>query len=276
MRPIPHFAFLLLAAAAGACSTSRADRGFDQTVLDIRAGDYAFTGPDTVRGGLVTVRLHNSGAEVHHAQLVRLDAGRTFAEFAAILAPGIHGPWPAWARQVGGPNAIDPGAVTDATLALVPGRYVVVCLIPSLDGMPHFAKGMFRAFEVVPGDPPPAPARPDVVMVLDDYRFDLSAALRAGRQTIEVTNAATQPHEVVLVALAEGRSMTELLTWLENGEQGPPPGRFIGGVVGLDRGERNWLSLDLPPGKYALLCFLPDEAGRMHLEHGMAREISIY
>lgn len=269
-RPVLPF----VAAMAAACATPPT---VTPDVLNVQASDYTFAGPDTVPGGRVTVRLHNSGTEVHHAQLVRLDGGRTFAEFATILAGGAHGPWPSWARQLGGPNAVDPGAVAEVALTLDPGRYAWVCLIPSHDGVPHFAKGMVRAFTVGPGDPPATGPRADVVMVLDDYRFELSAALRPGRQTIEVTNAATQPHEVVLVALAEGRRMADLLSWLENGEQGPPPGRFIGGVVGLDHGERNWLTLDLEPGSYALICFLPDaDDGRMHLEHGMAREIAIH
>ncbi len=277
MQPLTRPLTLLLAAlAATGCSRAEAVRSEGPTVLHVNAADYAFTAPDTVRGGLITVRLHNTGTEVHHAQLVRIDAGKTFAEFAAMVAGGGHGPWPAWVRQIGGPNAVEPNDSTDVTLALPSGRYAFICLIPSPDGVPHFAKGMLRAFEVVPGGVPVPPARADLVMVLDDYRFDLSAALRAGRQTIEVTNAASQPHEVVLVALAEGSTAQDLLAWVANGEQGPAPGRFIGGTVGLDRGERNWLTLDLVRGTYALLCFLPDAGdGRMHLEHGMVREIVV-
>lgn len=271
---------LLLAAAlapAAACAPAEAGRATEPVVIEVGAMDYAFAVPETVRGGLVTIRLNNTGAEFHHAQLVRLDDGHTFAELAALLASGTHGPWPVWARQVGGPNAVEPGRSEESTLALPPGKYAFICLIPSPDGVPHFAKGMMKPFEVVAGTPPVTPAQADLVMVLDDYSFSLSGALKPGRQTIEVTNAAAQPHEVVLVTLEAGKTAQDLLEWIAGGEQGPAPGRFIGGVVGLDRGERNWITVDLARGNYALLCFFPDAAdGRMHLEHGMVREIAVH
>jgi len=266
---------ILLAAAAcacAACAPAQAGNGTDATVIDVSAADYSFTAPDTVRGGLVIIRTHNHGAEIHHTQLLRLDSGRTIADLASLQGEAM----PTWVRQVGGPGVAAPGASAAVTLDLAPGRYALICFIPSPDGRPHYTKGMLRGLEVLPAAAPATPPASDVVMVLDDYRFELSGALRRGPQTIEITNAATQAHEFVLAKLEPGTSALDFVQWFFSGAQGSSRGRWIGGTVGLDRGERNWLTVDLEPGTYALLCFLPDAAdGRMHIEHGMAREVVV-
>jgi uncharacterized cupredoxin-like copper-binding protein len=57
---------------------------------------------------------------------------------------------------------------------------------------------------------------------------------------------------------------------------GSPPGLPLGGVAPLARGEVAWFEVDLQPGKYALICFLPDaKNGKAHYEHGMVQEIDV-
>src|SRR5207253_238090 len=129
---------------------------------------------------------------------------------------------------VGGPNAVDPGAHTEEMQTLEPGRYAVVCLIPGEDGKPHMMKGMARIIEVAGPASAAAPARPaDVTITLGDYRFALSTPLTAGTHEIEVQNTGPQPHEVQLVRLAPGKSVTDFLTWLEK-PGGPPPASLMG------------------------------------------------
>lgn len=271
MYTIRRHPALLLSVALAACAPAGGEPAAPP-VIEVTATDYAYRAPDTVRSGLVTIRLRNGGREIHHGQLVRLDSGRTVADLLTLHGHAL----PSWTRSVGGPGVAAPGESTDVTLVLGPGRYAYICFIPSPDGVPHFAKGMLRQFDVVPGDPPAAPIRADLVMVLDDYRFELSGALRPGLQTIEVTNVARQAHEVVLIKLEPGHTAGEFLEWFFGGAQGPVRGRWVGGIVGLDHGERNWIPVTLERGTYALLCFLPDAGdGRMHLEHGMLREIVV-
>jgi hypothetical protein len=58
---------------------------------------------------------------------------------------------------------------------------------------------------------------------------------------------------------------------------GPPPFHFVGGVQGIMPGQRSWVTLDLEPGDYALICFIPSPAneGRIHAELGMARPFTV-
>lgn len=190
-------------------------------VVTITAREYQFGLPSTVPAGPITFHLADAGREPHHAAILRLEGGKTAADLAAALK--TPGPLPPWARMVGGPNAVDPGGSANATLVLEPGRYAVICLVPSADGVPHFAKGMIAQFEVTGAKARGALPRADLVLRLTDYAFTPSRPLAAGRQVIRVENAGPQTHEVVLARLAPGQSLDQLVTWEQGGEEGPFP-----------------------------------------------------
>ncbi|HZF66535.1 MAG TPA: hypothetical protein VEZ47_00655 [Gemmatirosa sp.] len=282
-------AFAAVAAAATLAATPPAKPATQ--VVRIIATDFAFELPDTLRAGRTEVQLVSRGKELHHAAIVRLDEGHTMNDLFAAFKAG--GPPPTWAHEMGGPNAGAPGAPTVAVVDLVPGSYVLLCMIPSPDGTPHVMKGMSRAFTVVPASPAPtvtpvarrtggAPAaaamitrEPDVTMTLEDYAFRVSRPLTKGRRVVRVRNDASQPHEVFIARLAPGTTATQALAWIEK-MQGPPPLKPMGGTVGLSTGMSNDILLDLTPGEYALFCFVPDaKDGKPHVAHGMVQQISV-
>ena len=250
-------------------------------VVTITAKDYAFEAPDSVEAGYVTVRLLSRGKELHHAQLVRLADGHTLKDlFEAMKDPGA--PPPAWMVEVGGPNAPVPGSESAASLELVPSHYALLCFIPSPDGMPHIMKGMAKEIVVTKPKASAASAAkvakvkaPASTVTLRDYDFSFSSPLVAGEQTLRLVNEAAQHHEMFVAALAPGKKATELAAWAEKAE-GPPPGMPIGGVTGLSKGEWNDITLNLAPGEYALICFLPDAGdGKAHHAHGMIKQFTV-
>jgi hypothetical protein len=245
-----------------------------ERVVTIGTGDYFFQAPDTIVSGVTTIRLENGGKELHHVQLVRLDEGHTLMELMDLVTSGA--PAPAWAHMVGGPNTPGPGGVSTASLDLEPGNYGLICWVHGADGVQHFMKGMFKGLVVVPA--PIAVGRlpqADAEMVLDDYSYTFSKPLQAGRRTIRVRNVAAQAHEVVLVQLAPGKSAHDVLAWIAK-QDGPPPGRPVGGTTFLAHDAENLITLDLEPGRYGLLCFVADaKDGRPHFMHGMVSEIEV-
>ncbi len=167
------------------------------------------------------------------------------------------------------------GGESNATMLLKPGRYLLACLIPSSDGVPHLMKGMVRSLTVVKSAAPAALPKSDVVMTLKDYGFILSQPLVPGKQVIEVRNAGPQSHEIELVRLAPGKSMQDLMAWIEKPE-GPAAGVALGGVSPLAVGGVSSFAVDLAPARYALICFVPDgKDGKAHLAHGMLQEIEV-
>ena len=239
------------------------------------ATDYRFSGPSQIPAGLTVFRLENQGKELHHLVIARLDQGKTLDSLlAALKRPG---PPPAWLRFVGGPNAAEPGAGSNASTVMQPGQYAVICFIPTAAGLPHVAKGMIGSLEVTPSNGPVATAAaPDVVIKLTDYSFDLSAPLTPGKRTIRVQNDGPQTHELVLAQFLPGKSLKDLEAWVKGGEKGPFPAKSLGGISPMDKGESGEFTVTLEPGDYALLCFVPDaKDGKAHLVHGMKKSFKV-
>lgn len=244
--------------------------------VTVTANDFSFDAPGKVPAGAVTMRLVNNGKELHHAQLIRVEDGKTMADVAKVLTN--PGPPPTWVKFVGGPNAVLPGKETHATSVLTPGLYAYLCFIPSPDRVIHASKGMVRPFEVTPATTAAAadlPA-PDATIKLVDYDFHLSQPLAPGKRTILVENAGPQLHELALLKLAPGKTVADFAAWDAGGMKGPPPAEPIGGVVALDKGASATFTADLTPGDYGLLCFVPDaKDGQPHLAHGMIKTIKV-
>ena len=243
-------------------------------VVTIVATDFAFALPETLPAGLTTLRLANAGAEPHHAVLVKLGEGKTIADFqAAAMSPGT----PDWMTFPGSPAAVAPNDTSNATTLLEPGQYVLVCFIPSPDGAPHIAKGMVRTFVVTGDMPAVAAAEPqsDVTVTLSDYAFTFSTPLTAGAHTLRVENAGPQLHEIAFGRLAEGKTLADYVAW-EKAPQGPPPFTPVGGLIGPMKGSHAFTTVTLTPGKYLVVCHVPDEKDqKSHTEHGMIQEITI-
>ena len=110
----------------------------------------------------------------------------------------------------------------------------------------------------------------DVTLTLTNYHFAFSAPPTAGQHVMRIVNDGDQPHEAVMFHLEAGKTGEDIAKWVSTGMQGPPPGAPVSGISAESPGKENLLLLDLQPGDYALICFMPDtKDGKMHAEHGM-------
>ncbi len=272
----------LMVVAASACGPDKAPAPPASTqaappanVVTFIARDYGFEGPAQIPAGFTVFLLDNRGKDLHHLVITRLDEGRTYDSLLAALRK--PGPPPAWMHLAGGPNAAAPGAGTNATMKLVEGHYAVICFIPGADGIPHMAKGMIAPLEVTAATGPPArEIAADITIKLTDYDFELSSPLTPGNHLIRVENAGPQPHEVVLARLGPGKTIKDIEAWEKGGEKGRPPVSPLGGIAPMMAAESGQFSVDLTPGDYALICFLPDiKDGKAHLLHGMVKPVKV-
>jgi hypothetical protein len=279
VRPI-----MLAALAAGLCfvclymyaGLPSAHASVPPPVIDIMASDYAFDAPDTIPSGLVTIRLMNHGKEPHHAQLLRMNDGVSFSDFGAALQ--LEGESALRLTTLtGGAGALDPGNSDEVTLNLAPGQYAIACFIPSADGVPHLAKGMLKPLTVAASDEQPEVAAPQSAGTLNmrDFSFDIPDTLPAGTNTFTVVNAGPQPHELNILKLAPGASLSDLQAWQP--DQGtPPPFEAVGGMNGMSQGEAHYMTVDLQPGTYVAICNIPDPgSGLPHSRLGMVRQFSV-
>jgi hypothetical protein len=249
-------------------------------VAVVHAKDFAFDAPDSVTAGWTTFHLANDGQTLHHIQFVRLDSGKTLQDLLPALDALMSGkaPPPAWLTFVGGPNAPSPGAESNATVNLDAGNYALVCLVDVPGHVAHYTKGMVHALKVTAASGTPA-AEPtaDVTIALADYKFTPTGPITtAGNHTFKLVNNGPQDHEVELFRFAPGKTMKDLGEFIKGTANGPPPGDAIGGVSGGPTTRVSYFTANLTPGKYVMLCFIPDmKDGKAHLEHGMIREFEV-
>lgn len=246
-------------------------------IVSYDAFEWGFKGASRLDAGLVLFQIVNTGKEPHQIQIVRLEQGRTAADFAAaIKADPTH--IPSWGRLMGGPNGVTSGSRAATLQALTPGEYVLVCWLPDPSGAPHLTLGMTKSVTIT-GTPKPAPEiAPDITITLTDFAYELSKPITAGKHTIRVVNQGKEVHEALVVQLPPGGSAKAFGEALTPGKpsSGSPPGRPIGGVVGLAPGEQALFEMTFTPGRYGLICLFPDRAsGRPHFDKGMVHELAV-
>lgn len=243
---------------------------------EIALTDYAIAAPTSIPASMASFNVVNKGKEGHQAALVRLDSGKTFADWQAAMKDTMPGPKPKWIVWMGGAHAF-PGASNEFTVPLDAGEYVWYCIIPGSDGMPHMMKGMAAPMTVTTSTTAMAAApAADIEVTMKDYDWEFSKPLTAGKHTLKITAApGGQAHEVVLVKLPEGKSGADFTAWAEK-MAGPPPIEELHGIAVMQPGQVNYQALDLKAGKYALVCFVPDMAdGKPHFMHGMMKELTV-
>ena len=267
-------------ATPAAADSLLAGMGYPELLIEVDDQDTIRVS-DEVPAGRTLLTLANLGQESWHGLLLRLPAGVTLAALeAATPEPGQEDAPPPWlfeADYPGFPGETPGGQRSRAVVDLVPGEYLIV-------------EDTFQPFVVV-GDAatPAAGADPavDGTVRLFDFNFELPDALAPGRQVWAVTNTGPQPHELLLVRSpmpVEAEQVVGLLTNEGEDEEATPTGggpsfadlEPVGGMGWLSPGATAWAEVDLEPGTYVALCFVPDPAtGMPHAAMGMVAVFTV-
>ncbi len=197
---------------------------------------------------------------------------------------------PSWMEDGGGLGTTKPGATASATQVLAPGKYVVWDDEGGQEeGQPGNdelgAKGEFMV--TGPASDAELPAQDATVTATDEkegdkrtYGFEFKGGLKAGRNEVRFENTGDELHHALLFPLAKGKTIEDAQKAFEAEEepQGPPPVDFANGVgtTVIDGGIAQNITLDLKPGKYAVVCFLTDrKGGKPHAANGMVEELTV-
>jgi len=244
--------------------------------ITINATEFSFAMPDTLQAGLVDITLMNQGGLPHLAQLSRLNNGVTQAQVLAAFSKGPNVLLPLL-TFTGGVNVVVPGQSQEVILNLTQGQYVMLCFVTGSDNIPHFVKGMYKFFTVSGQSNANQVSQPqaDGQVTLKNFSFVLPTSIHAGSMMLQVTNHGSQPHEMDLLKLMLGKSMQDVLAFLQK-PAGPPPFADAGGMGALAPGMSGWVKLNLTSGNYVALCFVPDPTtGKLHFALGMITTFSV-
>lgn len=276
-RSLALFTLLALTLAAPALAQGHDMAGMNG--LTVTAVDYAYDAPDSLEAGYVDLTFVNEGSEPHHLQIARLNDGVSAEALQAALQQGPEAALPL-VELVGGVGVLLPGerqtVVTDLSR---PGTYVELCFVENAEGVPHLALGMIRFFEVT--EPAAAVAQPDLapdlVVHLRDFGYDIPSEVDSGQQLWEVVNDGPQPHEMALMKISEGKTMDDVMAYLQSeNPEGAPPAEEVGGAQAMATGYSAFVKLDLTPGQYVALCLVPDpETGQPHVALGMITSFTV-
>ena len=116
----------------------------------------------------------------------------------------------------------------------------------------------------------PDATRVDVTATEYAFEFEDPAA---GRTSFVMANQGEETHVMALSRLAEGATLEEALEAEDPEPFLDPDFEFESDVAGP--GEEAALTVDLTPGTYAMICFLPNAEGTPHLAIGMAKEFTV-
>ena len=238
-------------------------------IVTFSASDSRLEGPEQLPAGQTTVRLRNRGKEPHQLKFLKLEEGKSPADLATTLK-SLTGAVPSWAKYMGGPNGADAGKVSEATLYLEPGTYVVICGVP---GKHHLRNAPQKIVRVRDTASPPAEFRGNFHMAMFEYEFVVVQPLRKGRHSFYVINRGSQVHQVTFVRLDPGASASDVLTALNQDKPSPLPGKLIGGMSGLEPGRDGTFTAELTPGRYAIMCLFGN--GESHAAKGMVTNFTI-
>ena len=275
-------AFVTVALTASLAATALAAGAITWTI-----GSDGVTGDTAVAGtGFQAVDLVNHLGPDQELAVFRLPEGGTLAEFQ-----------PAFEKVMGAASGPDAGKVVAAFVKvyaavgggimasghtqriyvdLEPGSYVVTGSEANADApVPHY-------LAVTVSDGPAATApKADLELHLADFEFDFPDTISAGPQLWHVQNTGAQVHIAALFKLHPGKTQDDLLSWFESmgptGPSGPPPADGLTqGIDALTPDQSFYVAMDLEPGTYVAVCFMPDaETGEPHLMKGMIQTFTV-
>jgi hypothetical protein len=257
----------LAGAALGACGEE------SEQSLAFKLGPGGFVeGPAIADPGLTEIAFENAGEKTSDMQLIRVEGNRSPAEVIRGLGAAMRGKaLPDWFFAAGGVGPVPAGRTETVTQVIEPGSYFA--LNTETDGPP--AVDDVGRFEVS-GEDTDDEVEGDATISAFEYGFE-AESLTADGSEIVFENKGAQPHHIVYAPLSGKATADDVERFLES-EKGKPPfdGKEAKNTAVLEGGGSQLVSLDLEPGRYALLCFITDrQGGPPHALKGMIGEVEV-
>jgi hypothetical protein len=276
----------VLALAAGGCGGGSDDpTKVDVKVTENSNTDYSISIPSEIEGGAVELTLDNSGnQEPHAAQLIQLGEGHTYAQAQAIIESEKPQEVPDWIHGYGGIGTTQPGQTGTATVFLDEGHYVLQDNAENDRNEP-----VVKEFDVEGTNDADLPDEGGSITAAttgsDDPAHEYewkTADLKAGENTITWDSQGEEAlHLLAAFPIKDGATIDDVKKEFASDFGGGQP-RTIDpenavDLAVLDGGKKEVTTVNLQPGRYAFVCFLPDrdEPDKPHTQTGLFSEVTV-
>jgi uncharacterized cupredoxin-like copper-binding protein len=116
-----------------------------------------------------------------------------------------------------------------------------------------------------------------LAMTAKEYAFEGANTTPAGLTTVTLKNSGQEEHQAQLARIADNATLQQLTEALKN----PDPSAALkmitlsGGPAGVAPGATGSNTINLAPGQYVFLCFVPGPDGIPHLAKGMVAPLQV-
>jgi hypothetical protein len=269
-----------LAAVAAGCGGGGSSEPTKVAVNVTEKGNAAAVQvPAKIEGGAVELTLDNAKNRApHDAQVIRLTGGHTYEQAAPIINSQKAQPIPDWIQGYGGVGTTNPGQTGTATVQLDEGHYVLVDDAVGGSQPPH------TEFDVSGDNGADLPSTDATVTAATtgqenpEYEWKTDG-LKAGENTITFDAQGQKALHVIVAAPIKGSATIEQVGQ-ELDSNGPPHSLDVQNSTStpvIDGGKKQVAQLNLKPGRYAFICFLPDrdEPNKPHFKTGLLKEVTV-
>jgi uncharacterized cupredoxin-like copper-binding protein len=157
-------------------------------------------------------------------------------------------------------------------------QIALIAAVPALTACAEKSASGDAADAALSDSPAAAKAPRQLDVVAHNYTFDgLPDTLEAGATTIRLTNGGPAPemHHVAIIRLGDGHTAQDLMAAVPTGKL-PAWAEEAGGPnVNSIPGQLSVATVELTPGNYLVVCFVPGPDGVPHIAKGMARPLTV-
>jgi hypothetical protein len=254
--------------------------------------------PAELEAGRYHIIFNNQSEMELDLEVYQLPEGFTNDDLIALFEEAFSGEGPPEIPDVfydvvfnGGVSTL-PGGTGEVVLDLTPGEWTfnLYNYDPETDENVNNSTAV-----TVTGEMPDVEAPADIVEIgMGEMYFEVSAEIVAGPQIWQLVSEGQQPHHLILSSVPEGTTVEQIMELAAS--FGPPASPEASPVaaaspaapalsfddtedvfysIPLSGGQTNFVVLDVEPGTYAMICFLPAPDGTPHVMLGMVEVVVV-
>jgi hypothetical protein len=254
--------------------------------------------PTEIEAGRYHVIFNNQSESDIDLEVYQLPEGMTTDDLVALFEEAFSGEGPPQIPEVfydivfnGGVSTFA-GETGEVVLDLAPGEWTLN--LYSFDEATGEDSNIPTTVNVT-GEMPEVENPADVVEIgMGEMYFEVSGEIVAGPQVWQLVGEGQQPHHLILSGVPEGTTVEQVLELAAS--DGPPASPEASPVTAaspavtalsiedvqdvfyslpLSGGQTNFVALDVEPGTYAMICFLPAPDGTPHVMLGMVEIVVV-